>query len=138
MNRSELQSLASLRRKEAKSLLDAGHFAGAYYLMGYAIECALKSCIAKATKRHEFPDKHLATKVFTHNLEDLMRLSGVSPIFDKELKSNAALALNWTIVKDWNERARYRASISEQEARDLYSACTRHKNGILTWVRKVW
>lgn len=138
MNRIELQSLASIRRKEAKRLLDHGHYAGAYYLIGYAVECAIKACIAKGTRRHDFPDKHLAMKVFTHNLEDLMRLSGVGTAFEADLKANPALLLNWTIVKDWNERARYKATVSDVDARDLYSACTRHKTGVLTWVRKKW
>jgi HEPN domain-containing protein len=32
-------------------LLEAGLYAGAYYLAGYAVECALKACIAKKTAR---------------------------------------------------------------------------------------
>jgi hypothetical protein len=47
MNRNDLQNLSRLREKEAKVLLDNGCFAGAYYLLGYAVECALKACIAK-------------------------------------------------------------------------------------------
>ena len=43
--------------KRQKALLDGGYPAGAYYLMGYAVECALKACIAKQTKRYDFPPK---------------------------------------------------------------------------------
>jgi HEPN domain-containing protein len=57
VNRKDLQFLARARLTEARALLDAGHPDGAYYLAGYAVECALKACIAKATQRHEFPDK---------------------------------------------------------------------------------
>jgi hypothetical protein len=56
MNRADLQALADLRVKEATILLDANCFEGAYYLLGYAIECALKACIAKQIKQHDFPD----------------------------------------------------------------------------------
>lgn len=41
-------------------LLTAGMPEGAYYLAGYAVECALKSCIARRTQEHDFPDKKLA------------------------------------------------------------------------------
>lgn len=55
MNRSDFQTLAETRLQEAKSLLDNGHYSGAYYLCGYAIEYALKACIAKQTKAEDFP-----------------------------------------------------------------------------------
>jgi HEPN domain-containing protein len=49
MTRKDLQKLAAIRLKEAKLLLAANAPDGAYYLAGYAVECALKACIAKAT-----------------------------------------------------------------------------------------
>jgi len=45
---------------------------GAYYLAGYAVECALKACIAKKTQRHEFPDKRRVDASHTHNLIQLL------------------------------------------------------------------
>lgn len=138
MTRTELHRLASARRKEAKQLLDHGHYLGAYYLVGYAVECALKACIAKGTKKHDFPDKQLAVKAFTHNLEDLMRLSGVGAEFEKDLKTNPKLSVNWAVVKDWSEQSRYRLDVTSVKASDLYSACTRHNDGVLTWLRKRW
>lgn len=57
MNRYDLQKLAVLRVKEGKVLLDNKCYEGAYYLLGYAIECALKACIAKQTKKFDFPEK---------------------------------------------------------------------------------
>ena len=55
MDRRDLQALSRIRINEAKGLLSLGLHDGAYYLAGYAVECALKACIAKETKRHEFP-----------------------------------------------------------------------------------
>ncbi len=43
MDRKDLQDLSKVRLKEATALLKAGLFGGAYYLAGYAVECALKS-----------------------------------------------------------------------------------------------
>jgi hypothetical protein len=50
VNRVEPQRLAKERISDAKVLLGARHWVGAYYLAGYAVECALKACIAKLMK----------------------------------------------------------------------------------------
>ena len=47
MTRAEFQRLAEQRLVEAKVLLDEGHWDGAYYLAGYAVELALKACVIK-------------------------------------------------------------------------------------------
>jgi len=77
MNRRDLQRLSSVRLSEAKILLDNGYYSGAYYLLGYAVECALKACIAKQVKRHEFPDRQTVNDSYTHNLQSLLRISGL-------------------------------------------------------------
>ena len=138
MNRSDFQKISKRREYESKVLLDAGQYAGAYYLTGYTIECALKSCIAKQVKRYDFPDKSLANEAFSHDLEKLVRVAGFAPEFEKERKANPALNLNWAVVKDWSESYRYDLSITEAQARDLFSACTTRKNGVLHWIKKRW
>ena len=55
LTRRDFQRLAKLRAAEAGALVRSRKEIGAYYLAGYAVECALKACVAKATKRHEFP-----------------------------------------------------------------------------------
>lgn len=57
MNRRDFQELARVRLREAGALLRARHYDGAYYLAGYAVECALKACLARKVRRHEFPPK---------------------------------------------------------------------------------
>lgn len=73
MNRTELQSLAEERLNDAQLLFDNRRFGAAYYLVGYAIECGLKACIAKLTKAEDFYDKTLARNIFNHNLENLAK-----------------------------------------------------------------
>lgn len=138
MNRSSFQEISKIRAKEASTLLNAGHYSGAYYLVGYAVECALKACVARQVKQYDFPDKKLATEAFTHNLEKLIKIAGIDPDFEKDRKANPTLDLNWAVVKDWSETTRYELGITEAQARDLYSACTARKNGILSWIRKRW
>jgi hypothetical protein len=138
MNRSDLQGVSRLRVKEARLLLDNGYFSGAYYLLGYAIECALKACIAKQIKRYDFPDRKLVNDSYTHDLEKLLSISGLKAELQEETQSNPTLEVNWAIVKDWSEQSRYSTSISETQARDFYSAVTARKNGVLTWLKKWW
>jgi hypothetical protein len=69
VNRTQLQQLAEERVRDAEALLNAGQWSGAYYLAGYAVEFALKACIAKLTNQHDFPDKDFdAEKVSGTNI----------------------------------------------------------------------
>ena len=117
---------------------DAANFAGSYYLMGYAVECAIKSAIAKQTKRFDFPDKQLAVDSYKHDLRSLMQTAGLWVVFEVEIRANPALGDNWAVVKDWSEASRYILSVSEAQARDLHSACTAKTHGLLSWLKKCW
>ena len=64
MNRSDFQKLTELRITEARVLLESKCYEGTYYLIGYAVEFALKACIAKQTREYDFPDKNLG-KIYT-------------------------------------------------------------------------
>lgn len=137
MNRSQLKKLSNLRVKEAKVLFRAQQYEGAYYLIGYAVECGLKACIAKQFKRHDFPDKRLVEKAHTHKVEALLKLAGLETAFQSDRRNNPTLDLNWAIVKDWSEEERYNDNISINQARDLISACT-GRGGILPWIKRRW
>lgn len=95
MTRDIFRKVSELRVEEAAALLMAGHFPGAYYLIGYAVECALKACVAKQVKEYDFPDKKLASEAFTHDLEKLMRVAGLAYEFERERKANRDLDLDW-------------------------------------------
>lgn len=138
MNRADLQQLAELRIREARSLLDAGCAAGAYYLVGYAIECALKARIAGRTQQSDFPDLDLAKRSYTHVLGDLIRVADLQKEFNAEKKSNKTFAKFWTVVKDWKESTRYDPTITTRMAEDLYTAITDPRDGVLQWLKKWW
>ena len=138
MNRGIFQQISEVRRRDAATLLKARQYSGAYYLTGYAVECALKACVAKQVRRYDFPDRKLANEVFTHDLKKLMSLAGLAPEFEKEMETNKPLELNWAVVKDWSESSRYEIGITEAQARDLYSGCTARKDGVLNWIRRRW
>lgn len=115
MNRLELQTIAETRLKEAKFLLDNSFYSGSYYLMGYSIECSLKACIAKQTKEHDFPDLSLVKESYTHNLAKLLRLSNLETEFEATAREFPLLGINWSLVKEWSENARYNILINEKK-----------------------
>lgn len=67
MKRADFQALSRIRLKETKALLELGFWDGAYYLAGYAVECALKACIAKSTQRYAFPERKKVEFSYSHN-----------------------------------------------------------------------
>src|SRR5215472_7232246 len=108
LNRNDLQVLARTTLAEAKILLEAGRADGAYYLAGYAVECALKACIAKRTQRHEFPDKKSVDASHTHSLRDLIKVAKLESARLEEAKRDAIFHNYWDIAVLWSEQSRYR------------------------------
>ena len=135
---SDLQLLAETRQREARSLLHAGFPSGAFYLAGYSVEAAIKVCIAKATKLHEFPDQKRATAAWRHELNELLNAAGLGSQFQEACRANPSLQLNWSVVKDWKVESRYATEISEQMAQDMIAAIIDPRDGILTWLKQHW
>jgi hypothetical protein len=137
VDRKDLQALARTRLAEAKSLLAAGHADGAYYLAGYAIECALKACIAKRTRRHEFPDKKTVDSSYTHNLKELVRVANLEGLRAARVKSDSIFRVNWETAQDWSEQSRY-TRFTETAARKLLDAVADRRHGLLAWIAQYW
>jgi HEPN domain-containing protein len=139
LNRNNLQQLAEERALDAEALLNTGRWSGAYYIAGYAVECALKACIAKQTNLHDFPDKSRVQRTCTHNLLELLEVAGLrlQLQLDTTPAANAALGVNWQLVKDWSERSRYQQT-TEVMARSLYQAVIDPTNGVLPWIKGRW
>ena len=137
MNRWDFQRLAEERRRDSDALLRAGQWSGAYYLAGYAIECGLKACIARLTNQHDYPDKELAQRCYTHKVEILVKAAGLEAQRKADSIADPALGANWMIVKDWDEEARYRPW-TEPQARRLYEAVAEATHGVLPWIKGHW
>lgn len=137
MNRTELQQLADERVSDAASLIAAGRWSAAYYLAGYAVECALKACIAKRVKAEDFPDKKLALDSYTHDVESLAKTAQVEAATRSRVQVDQAFSDAWQAVCDWDESARY-AVWSEPSARRLFEAVTSPQSGVLPWLKKYW
>ena len=139
MNRSDFQALAEVRIKEALVLLENQCYEGAYYLAGYAVECALKACIAKNTNQYDFPpDRNRVNRIYSHDLEGLLREPGLEATRKSEVSLNWQLAENWRCVIAWSETARYRPIIVRRYAEELVFAIADEENGVLAWLKKFW
>jgi hypothetical protein len=136
LTRKDFQRLAELRVREAAALLRTRNPVGSYYLGGYAIECALKACIAKQARRHEFPLKaDYVRRVYTHKLEELLRLADLEQQLERDMQDSPALARNWGIVTKWDEGSRYQAS--GLNGKDLHGAIN-GPDGVFLWIKQRW
>jgi hypothetical protein len=143
MNQAELQQLATERIYDADALLAGGRWAFAYYVAGYAVECALKSSVLArmVVTGGVFQDKKFAADCWTHDFDELINVAGLAPELNARLAASAAagdaFVTNWGIVTQWKETVRYETK-TEGKARDLYRAITDNPDGVLLWIQNYW
>jgi hypothetical protein len=100
-------------------------------------ECALKACVAKRTREHDFPEKKLVNDSHTHDLGKLIQLAELKLELDAALQADAAMQAKVDAVQDWSETSRYERK-SIQEATDLLEAVDDGIGGLLPWIRHRW
>lgn len=139
MNRRDFRETAKIRIADAKALLKTGrNSSGAYYLAGYAVECGIKACIAKNTRAGDWPPKpEDVRKMYSHDLNELIKQAGLAAAFRTELTSNPQFAGYWGTVKEWSEQKRYERC-SQTDAGELIMAITDISNGVLVWIQQYW
>ena len=141
MNRAHWQSLAEERVLDADVLLQAGRWAGAFHLIGYAVESGLKSCVLAYMENSNadviFRERKFSDNCWTHNIEELVRLAGLRSALDLDMAANRQLGINWIYATQWKEISRYQTA-TEFNARRLYQAVADAADGVLPWVRTRW
>lgn len=137
MRKNDIEGLAVARLNEATSLLNAGYFSGAYYLVGYAIELALKAVIAKSFQSDAIPDKRFVEKIYSHDVTRLVDLAGLEISRLTKVQEDATFAQNWEYVAGWSEISRY-ALTEEDRARLLIEATSDPNHGVFEWIRTHW
>jgi HEPN domain-containing protein len=136
MNRVEFQALAVERTADAAALLKAGRYACAYYVSGYAVECALKACIARRTNQDDFPPRE-APRYYVHDIPKLLDSAGLGAAFEQEAQQDAIFRANWATVKDWTEETRYQ-SRGQRQAEEILAAIDDPLHGVLQWLKRNW
>ena len=121
----EITDLADKRLKEAELLHVNGMDEGAFYLAGYTVELMLKAQICRNLDIDNFYVKPIKTgkqAFFTHELDQLLTLSGLRTILDNEVLTNELLSDSWTDICTWSEEKRYVSTISRQETANFLSS----------------
>jgi len=135
--RTDLQANAQAKLDDAVVLLKHGRFSNAYYLAGYAVEIALKACIAKQVSAETIPDREFITNIFNHKLMVLIGLAGLKVPLTERQKADDLFAANWGIVAEWSPEARYDAW-DPTSAQTLLNAIADPKAGVFQWIKTHW
>lgn len=125
ISKDDLLKISISRFKEAKVLFGAGHYDGAVYLCGYALEVLLKRHICFSLNWNDgYPKENnefkSLTSFKTHDLEILLRLSGL----ESKIKKDNNLLADWQIASSWNSEIRYKniGTITESGAKNVINA----------------
>ncbi|MDQ7842040.1 MAG: DNA-binding protein [bacterium] len=137
MTKVDLEKLALLRLEDSILLLQATRFSSAYYLAGYAVELALKACIAKLVQPNTIPDKAFVNAIYVHKLDSLLGTAGLRPAFDSDSNADPQLAAYWAIANNWSEESRY-AFWDPFAAASLIQSIYDPDHGVFQWVKKHW
>jgi len=137
IGKATLQSLAQEKLEDATALVGDNRWSNGYYLAGYAVELALKACIAKAFKAETIPDRNLVNATYQHNFKNLVGTAGLSAELRNKEQADAGFAANWGVVNSWSPDARY-ASATEQDAKELLRAISDEKDGVFEWIKVFW
>lgn len=137
LTKDDLEALAQTRLDDAVLLLQSGRPSSAYYLAGYAVELALKACIAKAFQPNVIPDKAFVNEVYVHRLDKLLGTAGLLPAFSADSNADPQLATAWGIATQWTESSRY-SLWDSVSAGDLINAIGDSQHGVFQWVKKHW
>ncbi|MGD0733208.1 MAG: hypothetical protein ABR956_18230 [Terracidiphilus sp.] len=90
-----------------------------------------------------YPDKKLADKSYTHDVERLLDAAGLSELLKNDLATNEELELDWETVREWSEQSRYDCFEGDPRgglatAQVLVDAVESEKGGVLRWIRQSW
>lgn len=143
----ELKSISKARLRSAETLMAAGDWDGAAYMLGYVLECALKSVICKTLGLTEYPqNRKTDTHFLTHNFDQLLVLSGMSVLFSAN--GDLAVFQRWSeftkeFPGDWpamRYNLDYLQKFDEAKVTAMHSHITERTNGILAVItaRRKW
>lgn len=132
----DFRTLADMRVREAKLLLDGSEWSGAYYFIGYAVECGLKACLTKDLQAYQMPDREFS-KAFIHDVAKLAQIAQLDGRRALNAQTDHDFALNCNVVTSWNEESRYTVW-TETQAKELYEAVTNANHGVLPWLKTFW
>ena len=130
----DFQNLSYERIGDAYAMMVQARFGAAYYMAGYAVECALKACIAKL-RIFDIP-QNMLKQVYIHDFTALIKTAGLEDEHKSTYDNDVDFRTKWDIAKLWSPESRY-SSRNQQNATDLIAAVD-HPDGVLEWIRQHW
>ena len=137
MKRTDLQAIAQSKIDDAVLLLQHRRYSNSYYLAGFAVEIALKACIAKQIAADTIPDKAFIQAIHVHDIARLVGLAGLKPELTNKENSDPDFYTNWGIATKWEPSARYQA-IVPLSCQLLIQAVVEPDHGVLPWIKTYW
>lgn len=136
------KAAAKARLKAAEILMENEDWDMAGYLLGYVLECALKSVVCKNLRLTKYPagdkDKGEKDYFWTHRFDRLLTISGMQDLFG--VQSFVWSQFVQEYEGDWPAKFRYGTGVLEEiKVRQLHSHLTNKttgSEGILTLISK--
>jgi hypothetical protein len=101
------------------------------------LECGFKAVIALSFRSTVIPSRSFVNAIHTHNLTDLVSLSGLKTSLDQATKENPFLDANWAFAAGWKETSRYE-TVDPFLAHRMLNAIGDPKSGVMQWLRTHW
>jgi len=137
LKRSELQSIAKIKLKDAQLLLAHKRYANAYYLAGYSVEIGLKACIARQIVVETIPDRTWIKKIFQHDFISLIGAAGLAEELKNKQDEDSNFGANWGIAAQWNPDTRYLTK-DAYSAQIIIESISDKDHGVLPWIQTHW
>jgi HEPN domain-containing protein len=137
MTRAGLKKLADEKLRDAQILFNAKSWSNAYYLAGYAVELAIKACIAKSFEAETIPDLALVKRTYQHKFPSLIGTAGLTAELQKQEQVSQDFRTAWGVVNQWSPDDRY-VENGEQDAKELIEAISHATHGVLPWIKTHW
>jgi hypothetical protein len=101
----------------------------AHWHAGIAIECALKAYIMHVQRFNGWPSKESRPDLYTHDLRELLKISGIS------LRSSDPVAPAWALVLQWDRNQGYEPKPMPRKVARSFLDAAFGQNGVVTWIR---
>ena len=133
----DLQMMAEAKLADSTLLFANNRVSNAYYLGGYAIELALKACIAKQMEAGVIPDKQLILDTYTHKYETLIGVAGLKFELKEKLHKDKGFEESWGIVQQWSPDSRYQMT-DKMITQYFLAAISDATHGVFKWIKNYW
>jgi HEPN domain-containing protein len=122
---------------DAEVLFNSGGYSNSYYFLGYAIECALKACIAKQVLPETIPDRRFVNEIYTHSYDKLIGLAGLRAELREKQDVDQNFQVQWAVASEWTPDVRYE-SVDKSSAHLMLIAVGDKNHGVLPWIKTYW